>query len=336
MTIDFANNNLNGKSKWRAAEFRDYDTSRTRVCVTVGMMTTGYDCEDLLNVALARPIFSPTDFIQIKGRGTRLFTFKHGDGTDQRLAAKDGFALFDFFANCEYFENDFNYDQKLTLPRGPSDEDGGDEGGTGGGGRVESFTNTSADPMATVVREEVGLTGMKIDREMYRERFERQTLDAVAADTALKEAIETENWPAIEDNIRRLLFEKPDEFWNLPKLQNLFKTDRLPTLREILARVLGFATGISTRNQLANEEFERFLATQEINPTHLREMRTVFTAFLLDPDSRAMLMEGRFAELRARDASLYGSLSQLSTHERDTLLSYLQSQVSLKQFDLAV
>lgn len=72
MTIDFANNNLNGKSKWRANDFRDYDTSRTRVCVTFGMMTTGYDCEDILNVVLARPIFSPTDFIQIKGRGTRL------------------------------------------------------------------------------------------------------------------------------------------------------------------------------------------------------------------------------------------------------------------------
>ena len=79
MTIDFANNNLNGKSKWRstssprpsppsaeervsearerrqAEEFRDYDTRRTRVCVTVGMMTTGYDCEDVLNVVLAFP-----------------------------------------------------------------------------------------------------------------------------------------------------------------------------------------------------------------------------------------------------------------------------------------
>ena len=135
--------------------------------------------------------------------------------------------------------------------------------------------------------------------------------------------------------LARPMFEKPDEFWNLPKLQNLFKTDRLPTLREILARVLGFATGVSTRGQLANEEFERFLATQEINPTHLREMRTVFTAFLLDPDCRARLTEGRFAELRARDASLYGSLSQLSVQERDTLLRYLQSQVSLKQFELA-
>jgi len=35
------------------------------------MMTTGYDCPDILNLGLMRPIFSPTDFIQIKGRDTR-------------------------------------------------------------------------------------------------------------------------------------------------------------------------------------------------------------------------------------------------------------------------
>ena len=38
-----------------------YKTSKTRVCVTVGMMTTGYDCKDLLNICMFRPIFSPTE-----------------------------------------------------------------------------------------------------------------------------------------------------------------------------------------------------------------------------------------------------------------------------------
>ena len=57
-----------------------YKTSKTRVCVTVGMMTTGYDCPDILNLCLMRPIFSPTDFIQIKGRGTRKHNF-----TDQLI-----------------------------------------------------------------------------------------------------------------------------------------------------------------------------------------------------------------------------------------------------------
>jgi hypothetical protein len=184
MTTDFANNNLNGKSKWQAGKFRDYDTNRTRVCVTVGMMTTGYDCEDVLNVALARPIFSPTDFIQIKGRGTRLYTFKHGDGVGQRTAKKDGFALFDFFANYEYFEEEFDYDKKLELPKGPPEE--GDGGSGGGGTNVDDFTSTSVDPMTKVIREEVGLFGMKIDREMFRERFAQQAGAAVASDAALR------------------------------------------------------------------------------------------------------------------------------------------------------
>ena len=143
MTLDFANNNLSGKSRWRKNEFRDYNTSRTRVCVTVGMMTTGYDCEDILNVVLARPIMSPTDFIQIKGRGTRLFTFKHQDGGEERKVEKDGFALFDFFANCEYFEEDFDYDQKLIPPREPARPDQTAEGWRNSGRHAhEHFTRS--------------------------------------------------------------------------------------------------------------------------------------------------------------------------------------------------
>ena len=71
LTINFANNNLLGSGNFIAA----YKTSKARVCVTVGMMTTGYDCTDILNLGLFRPIFSPTDFIQIKGRGTRTHNF---------------------------------------------------------------------------------------------------------------------------------------------------------------------------------------------------------------------------------------------------------------------
>ena len=70
-TINFANNNLMGVGNFLPS----YRTSKARVCVTVGMMTTGYDCTDILNLGLFRPIFSPTDFVQIKGRGTRKHDF---------------------------------------------------------------------------------------------------------------------------------------------------------------------------------------------------------------------------------------------------------------------
>jgi type I restriction enzyme R subunit len=334
MTLDFANNNLGGKSKWRENEFRDYNTSRTRVCVTVGMMTTGYDCEDILNVVLARPIMSPTDFIQIKGRGTRLFTFKHQDGENEQMIDKDGFGLFDFFANCEYFEEDFDYDQKLIPPREPFPPRP-DDGGGGGGIRIDTLTSTSPDPIRTVADQEIGRWGMRIDREMYRDRFAHQANEAVASDTILRDAFDAEDWPAVEERIRRLLFEKPEEFWDLPKLQEIYKTDRSPSLREILGKIFGVIPTIPTRAQLADEAYERFVATQNANAVHSRELRTVFVAFLLDPTSRQLLDLGRFPELRARDPNLHAALSALPADERDALVRYLKTEVSLKDFEKA-
>ena len=99
-TINFANNNLLGSGNF----IPTYKTSKARVCVTVGMMTTGYDCPDILNLGMFRPIFSPTDFIQIKGRGTRRHNFlEHLYDTGIMEAVtepqKKAFKLFDFFAN---------------------------------------------------------------------------------------------------------------------------------------------------------------------------------------------------------------------------------------------
>ena len=128
--ISFANNNLMGRGNALA----DYRTSKARVCVTVGMMTTGYDCPDLLNLGLFRPIFSPAEFIQIKGRGTRKHDFldllldeqlKEDIGEAQKTAYK----LFDFFANCEYFETEFDYDEKLELPRRQTPSTNGSDDG---------------------------------------------------------------------------------------------------------------------------------------------------------------------------------------------------------------
>lgn len=112
MTINFTNNKLLGQTKF----LEGYKSSRARICVTVGMMTTGYDCQDLLNIGLFRPIFSPSDFIQIKGRGTRKYTFRYKvkdevDGWIEKKVAKEKFKLFDYFGNCEYFEKDFPYDE---------------------------------------------------------------------------------------------------------------------------------------------------------------------------------------------------------------------------------
>jgi len=49
-TTNFANNKLLGSANF----LETYRTSKARVCITVGMMTTGYDCTDILNIGLFR------------------------------------------------------------------------------------------------------------------------------------------------------------------------------------------------------------------------------------------------------------------------------------------
>jgi type I restriction enzyme R subunit len=286
-------------------------------------------------VVLARPIFSPTDFIQIKGRGTRLFTFKHHDGTGERTASKDDFALFDFFANCEFFEKEFDYDQKLKLPNGlPRPGPGGEPEGPEGPGAVKpaTFTNTSPDPMAAIVHEAVGVDGMKIDREMYRQRFATQAQEMAARHPELRDAVASENWPAAEALSQKLLFNQPKEFWDILKLRQVFQSDRQPNFREILQFIFGLIPRIATREQLAAEHFERFLSSEAIDATKIRELRHVFHAFVLDGDLRGLIEQGDFAALRARDAGLYQSVKTVGADGLKFIATYIRTEVPLDSF----
>lgn len=204
-TINFANNNLLGAGNFITA----YKTSKARVCVTVGMMTTGYDCTDILNLGLFRPIFSPTDFIQIKGRGTRTHNFLE-DLFDEALEAgvraptKTAFKLFDFFATCEYFETDFNYDEVLKLPK--PQRRGGEPGGGTGPVVVETYEHLGTDILASMRVEQITAEGMKIDR-MFFEKFE----DTVRENETIAQAVEAGQWDRVIDYVNREVFEKPDE-----------------------------------------------------------------------------------------------------------------------------
>ena len=186
-TINFANNNLLGASRF----LPDYNTSKARVCITVGMMTTGYDCPDILNLGLFRPIFSPTDFVQIKGRGTRRHSFLD-QLRDPRLKQdvaqpdKTDFKLFDFFGNYEYFETEYNYKQILKLPLSTG---GDDQNGNGTVVSLDAYDYRGEDVLSTVREEKIGPKGMKIDRMLF-EKF----ADTVRADETVAQAVEAGQW----------------------------------------------------------------------------------------------------------------------------------------------
>jgi len=125
--------------------------------------------------------------------------------------------------------------------------------------------------------------------------------------------------------------DKPKEFWNLLKLQEVFRSDRLPSLREILQVIFGLQPGVASREQLASEHFERYLATQPIDATKVREVRQVFHAIVLDGVLRGLIEKGAYAELRAQ-AGLHQAIKTLGPEGIKALSDYISRSVPIGDF----
>lgn len=322
--INFANNNLSGYGNFLPY----YKTSKTRVCVTVAMMTTGYDCPDILNLCLMRPIFSATEFIQIKGRGTRKYNFSN-DITDLKVKndlgekIKEKFKIFDFFANCEYFEEKFNYDEILELPK--SSPSGTGTGGDINSPQIEYYKNTQPDKIVLMEETVIGSDGMKIDR-MYFQKFEQKVLEH----PTLKELAAAEKWDELITYLEKYILNKPEEYFTLEKLRKSINIDRRISLREIIEKILGIIPYFKTRDELLEEEFDKFDSRYLPKEEYFEYAKTVFKAYILDDEFRNIIESGNFALL---NLSPYGeAFKRLSPELRKAIPEYIKDFVSLNKF----
>ena len=315
MTINFSNNNLNGHTKW----LEDYDSSKTRIAVTVGMMTTGYDCPDILNLGIFRPIYSPSEFIQIKGRGTRLNTFKYDESVEKKVT----FKLFDFFAVCEYFEDKFKYDEKIELPKIVETI-----GGSGGEPTIiDRGVNKGSDSLITLEEEQVPEMGMKIDRMLYK-NFE----DKVKEDPKVKEYLDNQDIESLEWYLRESIFDKPVEYYNVKKLERSLGLDRKLTVREIVLNLLGIEHGYKTKTQKLKDEFENFKLLNkdelEKHADKIRDIEGVFQAYILNDEVRSCVRNNNLAILfNTPIKDNLRELTGLSIRNR-TVLQYIQDYIS--------
>ena len=322
-TINFANNNLLGSANFMP----EYRTSKARVCVTVGMMTTGYDCEDILNLGMFRPIFSPTDFIQIKGRGTRTYDFLELLFNDELKDAvtnpeKTAFKLFDFFGNCQYFEEEFDYDEVIDLP-----EPGGGGGGGEGPTPVGGYEYTGDDTLSSQDEQLIGLEGMKIDRMMFFDRF----ADTVRENETIARAVEAGEWDRVIDYVNREVFDKPEDYYTLDKLRQAAAVDRRLTLREILEKVFGLIPRFKSKDELLEEEFAKFVA--DYKPTaFIPAIKAFFKAYVSNDQIRYIIENRDFTDLATNPVFSNRDLRAVPEEYREIIPEYVKDYVSLNQF----
>jgi type I restriction enzyme R subunit len=325
-TINFTNNNLLGSANF----INSYKTSKARVCVTVAMMTTGYDCPDVLNLGLFRPIFSPTDFIQIKGRGTRKHNFLEqllDEGLKEGIKEpnKKAYKLFDFFANCEYFEEEYNYDQVIELPKPSGKGVEGDEGPTI---RVGAYEHLGADILSTIQEQTIGFEGMKIDR-MFFEKFE----DSVRGNEFIAASVEAGQWDRVIDYINREVFDKPEEYYNLAKLRKAAAVDRRISLREILEKIFGLIPRFKSKDELLEEEFAKFVADYKPEEADtIPAIKNYFKAYVSSDQIRQTIETKQFTDLATNPFFSTRDLKAVPPKYRNLVPEYVKDYVPLNQF----
>ena len=321
MTINFRNNSLNGQSKTNP----HYRTSKTRVCVTVGMMTTGYDCTDILNICMMRPVYSPSEFIQMKGRGTRRCDFSQSWITKSELPdhiepQKEQFLLFDFFGNYDYFEKDFDYDEVLKLPSKPSES----ADPSFDPPSIDGAVSNAPDPLANLKAIFISDQGMRIDRNLYRSFKKKMTGDII-----IKDLVSKQNFNEAEEYLKDKVLDKPQEFFTIDKLRKSLGLDRQLTVPELLLYVFGHIEHIPSQRECLDEEFDKLDKALKPDDANFGSAREVFEAYAVDDDFRDIIDSRRYAELGVHPSG--DAFKKLHPELKESIPSYIKHNVKLER-----
>ena len=244
-----------------AKEFADPENKLPRVAVTVDMLATGFDAPEVQNVALARPIFDPTAYQQIKGRGTRLCP----------EISKERFVMHDFAGVIDYFEEKHDWEAPLNVPQskkvtGSTSEPEQPQGhGEDEGERTErgGETPTSQTLDFVVTRDQIryGLgEGDVVDRNMYQDEWTKAVHAYVEENRTMIERVidDPEAMDELMEDINANLLDRPKYYFNEETLRQSHRI--IAGVRDFFLAALGKTTLPTRDEQLA--EFKQGLVSK--------------------------------------------------------------------------
>ena len=244
-----------------AKEFADIENKLPRVAVTVDMLATGFDAPEVQNVVLARPIFDPTTYQQIKGRGTRLCSEIY----------KERFVMHDFAGVIDYFEEKHDWEAPLNVPAnkkvvsGTSEPEQPSGNGTDNGESPERSGETPTSQMLdfVVTRDQIryGLgEGDVVDRNMYQDEWTKAVHTYVAENREHIERVidDPEAMDELMEDINQKLLDKPKYYFNEESLRQSHRI--IAGVRDFFLAAIGKSTLPTRDEQMA--EFKKGLVSK--------------------------------------------------------------------------
>lgn len=289
-----------------AKTFRKDENYWPRVAVSVDMLSTGYDCPEVLNIVLARPIASPTNYIQIKGRGTRKYTFP--DGTE-----KTKFIIHDFCEVVKYFEEEYDYSAPLPVNEsfvsdllpGPYERGSGSDGDKKD---IDKGKLVSPAPDAIAMTEfiEVGPEGEKVDRMLYQNRWQEKIREVARIKPDIVEAAKTDNFTdELMEYLQTEVLNRPVEYFNEINLAKVYRI--FADITDFVKEALGLGK-LPTEQEQLDKLIEFLKVEYGLNLLQIRLLRVLIEQLVQSPKYAEQFDRGDFRFLDNQPFASYGGV----------------------------
>ncbi|RJQ50425.1 MAG: DEAD/DEAH box helicase [Nitrospiraceae bacterium] len=289
-----------------AKTFRKDENYWPRVAVSVDMLSTGYDCPEILNIVLARPIASPTNYIQIKGRGTRKYTFP--DGT-----AKTEFIIHDFCEVVEYFEEEYDYSAPLPVydpsvsdrTPGSYERMSGSEVDNKGADR-RKLVSPAPDTIVFTEFIEVGPEGEKVDRMLYQNRWQEKIREVARIKPDIVEAAKTDNFTdELMEYLQTEVLNRPVEYFNEINLAKVYRI--FADITDFIKEALGIGK-LPTQQEQLDKLIEFLKVEYSLNLMQIRLLRVLIEQIVQSPKYAEQFEKGDFKFLENQPFRAYGGV----------------------------
>jgi len=125
---------------------------------------------------------------------------------------------------------------------------------------------------------------------------------------------------------------KPEEYFDLEKLRKSLKIDRKIGWRELL-ELIYFGNEIKGKDELLNDEFEKFLSTSNLSDIDdLQALRYFFYAYITDPNVRSIIDQQDFTELYHNPTFNVEDFNRVDDDMKSKLPYYIKTYVPINKF----
>ena len=169
---------------------------------------------------------------------------------------------------------------------------------------------------------------MKVDWKFF-EHFEQ----TVREDKFIQSKFEDGDINAVEEYIKSKIFNKPEAYFDLHKLRKSVRADRRISLHEIIEKIFGRIKKFKSKDELLEEEFEKFVAIYKPKSEDVPLLKNYLKAYITDNDIRDIVETGDFARLATNPKLNLSELKQLKQSGYITLIpEYVKDYVVINSF----